>query len=106
MMTGIGPVQGREAPSTEAGRLRQATRQLEGVFISQLYKAMRATVPEGGLLESSPGQDVFTAMFDEQMADALAQRLKGSIGDQLFAQMQRAIERQNARPATGEENSA
>ena len=71
--------------------LRQATRALEGVFLSQLFRAMRATVPEGGIMESSAAEDTFVSMFDEQMAERLAQRTDGGLGDMLYEQLRRRI---------------
>jgi len=75
----------------EIPELRQATRALEGVFLSQLFQAMRATVPESGLLQASAGMDTFQSMFDEQIADVLAQNSKGSLGDLLYDQLRRRI---------------
>lgn len=79
------------APLPEIPSLRQATRALEGVFMNQLFQAMRETVPEGGFLESSSAQGIFESMFDEQMAEALAQRTEGGLGDLLYEQLRRRI---------------
>lgn len=81
--TGAPPTAGQ----TSDDRLRAAAQQLEGVFLSHLFKAMRAATPEGGLFEGGPGQDVYTEMFDEHLADALATKLKGSLGDMLYRQL-------------------
>ncbi len=82
----------------EIPELRQATRALEGVFLSQLFQAMRATVPEGGFMESSSAQATFQSMFDEKMAETLAQRTDGGIGDMLYEQLRRRIHNMTLTP--------
>ena len=87
--------------SRRDARLREAAHQLEGVFVSHLFKAMREAVPEGGLFEGGPGQDVFTQLFDEELAQALAQRLEGSLGDMLYRQLREAAAAQQVAPQPG-----
>jgi Rod binding domain-containing protein len=67
------------------------SRALEGVFLAQLFQALRATVPESGL-GTAPGTDVFTAMLDERLAELAAQRLRGGMGDALYRQLSRRLE--------------
>lgn len=75
----------------EIPELRTATRALEGVFLAQLFQAMRDTVPEDGLLDMPPGGDMFTSMFDEHIAGTLAQNTKGGLGDMLYNQLRQRI---------------
>ena len=48
------------APTPQAdakdAQLRQAARDLEGVFVAELFKAMRQTVPEGGMAGGGVGE--------------------------------------------------
>ncbi len=73
---GGGPVGGAASAGAAAARaddarLRQAARQLTGVFAQQLFKAMRATVPEGeGVVSGGSGESMFTGMLDEHLAGA------------------------------------
>ncbi|MFQ5538160.1 MAG: rod-binding protein [Gemmatimonadota bacterium] len=69
----------------KAARLRAASRLLEGSFYQELFKVMRATVPEGGVLPSSAGQEMFQALMDEHLAEATAMRSEGGLGDALYA---------------------
>ena len=93
-MREIGGVTGPKSPPAEddATRLRQAAHDLEGVFLSQLFRAMRETVhEEDGILGGSPDNDMFASMFDEVIAQVAAQRLSGSVGDALYVQLRRHI---------------
>ena len=59
----------RHAPQGEAARLARTAKQLEGVFVQQLYKAMRDTVPEGGIGSGGAGEDTFTSLMDQHIAE-------------------------------------
>lgn len=56
------------AITPERDRLRDAVRQLEGVFVQQLFKAMRETVPDEGVVSGGSGEEIFTSLLDEQLA--------------------------------------
>lgn len=55
----------------DQAKLREAAQALEGMFVRQLFSAMRATVPSEGLTHGGAGEEMFTAMLDEHFADAL-----------------------------------
>lgn len=50
-------------------RLKEASGQLEGVFVEQLFKAMRETVPQDGMTHGGQGEDVFNGLLDQKFAD-------------------------------------
>jgi flagellar protein FlgJ len=52
---------------------REAARQVEALFLTQLLKAMRRTVPENTFLPRSPARDVYEGMFDRSVAEAVSQ---------------------------------
>ncbi len=68
-------------------RLRAATRDFEAVFVQEMFKAMRATVPEGGLLDAGRSEEVFTALLDEHVAGLTARRGGGGLADALYRQL-------------------
>jgi flagellar protein FlgJ len=72
-------------------RLRQLAYELESVFLNQLFQAMRSSVPEGGFIDSTPGQEMFTAMLDEQLASEAAQRLDSKLSEVLYRQLSRHL---------------
>lgn len=76
-------------PAADGGteRLRAASRRLEGVFVQQLFKAMRETVPGGGIVDGGAGEETFTGLLDEHVAGEAAER--GAMGGEaLFRQLQ------------------
>ena len=56
----------------EASARKAAAAELQTVFLSQLLRAMRKTIPENDFLPKSPERSVYEGMFDEKVAGALA----------------------------------
>lgn len=84
-MTGIDGVGAPGARNqTTDRRLEQAVRQLEGVFVEQLFKAMRETVPEDGVISGGAGEDMFTSLLDQRMADLVPQQWSSSLAEALL----------------------
>ena len=65
-------------------RLRAAANLLESSFYEELFKAMRGTVPEGGVVSGGSGEDMFQSMMDQHIATAAAMRSEGGIGSALY----------------------
>ncbi len=74
------------AQTPEAG-LRRTAHQLEGVFVEQLFKAMRQTVPHDGYADGGAGEDMFTGLFDEKIADAAPQQWHDGLAESVYRQL-------------------
>jgi flagellar protein FlgJ len=81
------------APAEE--RLRAATKQMEGVFVQELFKAMRETVPKDGLTDGGSGEDIFTGLMDEKIAAHVPDHWERGIGDSLYRQLHAVLQRVN-----------
>ena len=75
------PTQSREQ------KLRGAVHDLQGVFVTQLFKAMRDTVPEDGLTNGGAGEEMFTGMLDEHISRQLPGTWHHGLGDSLYRQL-------------------
>lgn len=80
-----GRIQGGEA------RLRAATRLLEGSFYQEMFKAMRSTLPTGGAIAQSPGEDMFTGLMDQHVADSAAMQSERGLGQALYRHFARSV---------------
>lgn len=87
---------GGPAATSDEARLRKTAQQLEGVFVEQLFKAMRETVPEGGLLDGGAGEEIFTGLLDQQMAAEVPADWESGLGAALYRQLRGVL---NAAPA-------
>ncbi len=72
--------------------LRKVCRQFEEAFVQQMFKQMRATVPEGGLFDNGNDYQIYRDMMDAQIAQSVAQRGELGIGDMLYNQLSRSLE--------------
>lgn len=95
-----GPVAGAKAGARthSAGtdrELMKACQELESVFLEELLKEMRRTVPKDDLFGGGRGEEVFQSMFDQEIAKAMAAR--GGIG--LAEILYRQLSRQSATPS-------
>jgi Rod binding domain-containing protein len=91
-MTPAGGIQGTggNAPVAAAdsrAKVRQLAHALEGVFLNQLFQAMRKSVPQDGLLEPAPGQEMFTQLFDERIANEASRHTTRGLGEALYRQL-------------------
>lgn len=76
----------------DSERLRTATQDFEAVFVQEMFKAMRATVPDGGLVDGGRSEEVFTSLLDEHVAGLTAKRGGGDLADALYRQLTGEIE--------------
>lgn len=92
-MSAIDPATPSPKPSetlaAQQAKLRKAAHQLEGVFISHLFQAMRESVPQNE--DSSMGQEMFTSMLDDQLASRAADQLHRGLGEALYRQLSRRL---------------
>ena len=76
------------ARSTDAAaQLRAASRDLEAVFVQQMFKAMRETVPEDGLMSGGSGEEMFTTLLDQHLAAEVPGRRHSELAEALYRQL-------------------
>lgn len=78
-------------PTERQEKLREATEQMEGVFVSHLMKAMRSTVPNGGNPDA-PGADLYGSLLDEHFAQIIASDTQGGIAEALYRQLNTLVQ--------------
>lgn len=74
-------------PGGEAARLRETAKQLEGIFVEQLFKAMRETVPEGGVVDGGSGEEIFSGLLASHLAAQVPTRWNDGLSDALVRQL-------------------
>ncbi|MHB1224854.1 MAG: rod-binding protein [Gemmatimonadaceae bacterium] len=82
-------------------RLQKATTDLEGVFVEQLFKAMRETVPRDGLTEGGSGEEMFTALLDQKIASVAPSRWQHGLSDALLRQLRGRVDSSPGAVAVG-----
>ena len=71
-----------EAPTAKAGedpeKLKDLAEQFEAIFIQQMYKEMRRTIPDNGLIERGNADEIYQQLQDREAARITASQ--GGIG--------------------------
>ena len=80
------PPLGAQPPSTDR-KLRDAAQQLEGVFVEQLFKSMRETVPDGGVIDGGSGEEIFSSLMDQHLAAQVPADWERGLGAALYRQL-------------------
>jgi len=93
MIDSIGlPATPPTAADARGAKLRKAAQQLEGVFVQQLYKAMRDTVPQQeGIVSGGAGEDIFTGLLDQHLAAETPKHWQTGLSDALYRQLSRGL---------------
>jgi len=68
----------KKVPGRDPRKLKEQARQFEAIFIQQMFKEMRNTVPKDGLIEPGNADDIYTQMQDAEAAKVMAHH--GGIG--------------------------
>jgi flagellar protein FlgJ len=69
-------------------KLRETAKQLEGLFVQQLFKAMRDTVPQqDGIVSANAGEDMFTALMDQHLAAETPSQWAGGLAESVYRQL-------------------
>ena len=71
--------------------LRQTCREFEAIFVQSMFKAMRSTVPAGGLFQRGMAQDSFQDMMDLEVAKASSEQGRLGIAEALYRQLHREV---------------
>lgn len=83
------------AASSQDAKLHKVSSQLEGVFVQEMYKSMRSTVPSGGLFDGGTGEEMFTGMLDERIAADTPQHWKHGLSESIYRQLRDKVHAQN-----------
>lgn len=67
------------ADEIQAQRLAKACSDFEALFVEQLFKTMRNSLPAEGLLDGGRAEEIYTAMLDQHVAHDMAHG-HGSLG--------------------------
>jgi len=81
-----------------AKQLREAAAALESVFMNELLKAMRETVPSDGALEGGSGEAMFSGMLDDHIARLASSRQSHGLGEALFRQLSPLLDADPVKP--------
>ena len=71
--------------------LRKSCREFEAIYINEMYKAMRKTVPDSGLFKKDMSSELYKEMLDMEMAKQTASGKGMGIGEAMYEQLKRQM---------------
>lgn len=74
--------------------LKEACKGFEAMFLSMMYKQMRATVPEDKLFGESNGQKIFQDMRDSELMKNVAESGGVGLADMMYRQLSPQVKAQ------------
>lgn len=75
------------ASSKDLNQLKEASQEFEAYFINTLFKEMRKTIQEGGLVEKSQARTTFEEMLDEEMSKSVSKTGGIGLADMIYKNM-------------------
>ena len=89
MINGIGATGAMPVTSkTDDAKLRKSASQLEGLFVQQMFKAMRETVPQQeGIVSGGTGEELFTSLMDQHIAAETPGQWEGGLAEAVYKQL-------------------
>jgi flagellar protein FlgJ len=71
-------------------RLKQACADFESIFIYYMFKSMRKSLPQNGLLDNTQEQKFYKSMADQAISENIARGRGMGLGKLLYNQLQRS----------------
>lgn len=68
----------------ELGKLKKLSTEFEAIFLQEVVRAMRKTVPKSGLLDGGNAEEIFKSMQDDQMALQMADNGKSGLAQAIY----------------------
>ena len=68
--------------------LKQLCQDMESIFLYQMIKVMRKSVPESDFLEKGPGEKIFKEMLDEKYSQKMASASTTGLSEMLYRSLE------------------
>jgi flagellar protein FlgJ len=88
------PTPADPAAAAKDAKLHKVAYQMEGAFVEQMYKSMRATVPTDGLFDGGSGEEMFTGLMDQKIASDTPLQWQHGLSEAVYRQLRSAIHQQ------------
>ena len=95
--------EGPKSKEIDEGKLRKVCADFESIFIAQMLKVMRQTIPKSGLLDGGSQQDVYLSLFDEELSKSFSRRGGVGLGKILYQHIVNQLKNKNPGPNTSAE---
>jgi flagellar protein FlgJ len=75
------------AKTQDKDELEKTCQDFESLFVSYMMQQMRKTIPEGGLINRSRGEKIYTGMLDNEIAETISNSQGMGLARVMYEQM-------------------
>lgn len=68
-------------------QLKKLCQQFEAILLNTMFKGMRSTVPDSGLIEKGPDAEIYQELRDQSVAEQMARHQSIGLAETLFGQL-------------------
>ena len=86
------PTAGLDKKAKDLASLKESCKEFESLLLLEMLKAMRKTVPDGGLIEKDSASEMFQDMQDSETVKAAGQGRGLGLAEAMYRQMAPLIE--------------
>ena len=87
IVSGLSITESAKGKTKSDPELKKACRDFEALFINQIFRSMRRTVPEGGLIDEKHGEKIYREMLDMEVASNLSMGKGLGLAEMLYRQL-------------------
>lgn len=74
-------------------KLKAACQEIEAIFVYEMLKQMRASIPKGGLIPEGTGEKIYRDMLDEEYSKIISKSPDNlGLSDLLYQQLRRNLD--------------
>lgn len=78
-------------------KVANLAREFESVFMNQMLKAMRQTIPKNDLINGGHAEEIYSSLLDEEFSRQMAYTQQGGLSQSLANQLNMAIDKQSGK---------
>ncbi len=67
--------------------LKKLCQQFEAILLNTMFKGMRSTIPDGGLIEKGTDAEIYQELRDQSVAEQMARHQSIGLAETLFRQL-------------------
>lgn len=69
--------------------LKKSCQEMEKIFLTMMYKQMKATIPKSSLVPEDSGREILDSLLDDSLMDEASKRTSFGIADMLYKQLKK-----------------
>jgi flagellar protein FlgJ len=83
----LSPTIGSRGKKLDREKLKKACADFDALFMAQMLKSMRQTIPQTGFLEKGLGNDIYQGFMDQELSQKLSKSKGLGLGKVIYRQM-------------------